>query len=54
MAVDAERLPSAFDSIGQTGALVQTREGSGRRRCGRDGWFALERPPAAGDVALPQ
>jgi hypothetical protein len=28
LAVDAGRLPSAFDPIGQTGALVQTRGSS--------------------------
>jgi hypothetical protein len=30
----------AFRPVGRRSSLALTREGSGRRRCGRDGWFA--------------
>jgi hypothetical protein len=36
---------AAYASRRRRFSLPQSREGSGRRRCGRDGWFAAKRPP---------
>jgi hypothetical protein len=32
----------AFRPVGRCGSVALSREGSGRRRCGRDGWFAAQ------------